>query len=525
MTNPPRPPLPPPPQQQQPLPQQPSTTTPPEATASWPLHNRAARPIALLTILVIAVVAAAAVPLGRPGLGWLLSGLVAMVGLIVIAVDAARHQRRLTLGRLAAEQVGWGVIALALLGVGTLRAAGWLFVLCLIAAGLAWCVAVGRGRTPLGLFFAIISVPAALVRGSAWYARGCVQGDLRGRDRRTLARSAVAAAVGLLLVAVFGALFASADPAFASIVTSIVPDADAASALRWGFLFMAAASLAIAGAFLVANPTRFTDLTMNPPRPLRRIEWVLPIGALVALFALFIVVQLTILFGGEGYVMRTAGLTFAQYARRGFGQLIVVTLLTLVVMGITIRKAPRATAGDRVLLRSLLGVLAVSTLMIVASALWRMWVYEQAYGFTRLRLLVSAFELWLGLVFLLIIAAGVRLRTSWLPRFALASGFVVLLGLAWLNPDGFIAGQNIDRYERTGKIDIAYLRDLSPDAATELDRLPGLSRKCALLGIAEDLRNARDGWTEYNAGRAAARRLDLPGAQSDWSECSAVYRP
>ena len=88
------------------------------------------------------------------------------------------------------------------------------------------------------------------------------------------------------------------------------------------------------------------------------------------------------------------------------------------------------------MLRVLLGALCALTLVVVASALYRMHVYEEAYGFTRLRVLVSVFEAWLGLVIVLTIAAVARLRGPWVPLVALLSGAVMLLAsfgvLAWL---------------------------------------------------------------------------------------------
>src|SRR5262249_44634305 len=149
---------------------------------------------------------------------------------------------------------------------------------------------------------------------------------------------------------------------------------------------------------------------------------------------LFVGVQLTVLYGDRDYVMRTVGLTFAEYARRGFWQLLVITLLTLAVMAVTIRTAPREARADRLLLRALLGTLAVCSLVVVGSALWRMGVYEQAYGFTRLRVFVFTFELWLGGLFVLVILAGLARHARWLPRTAVALWVAILLGLAVLNP-------------------------------------------------------------------------------------------
>ena len=149
------------------------------------------------------------------------------------------------------------------------------------------------------------------------------------------------------------------------------------------------------------------------------------------------------------------GLTYAEYVHQGFGQLTVATLLTLAVVAVAARKAPRSSGRERLLLRAVLGALCLLTLVVVASALYRMHVYEEAYGFTRLRLLVSVFEGWLGLVVLMVLGAGVRLRGSWVPRTVLLSGAASLLALAALSPDAYIARHNVDRFAETGKIDVA----------------------------------------------------------------------
>jgi hypothetical protein len=148
--------------------------------------------------------------------------------------------------------------------------------------------------------------------------------------------------------------------------------------------------------------------------------------------------------------------------------------------------------------------------VIVASALRRLWLYEEAYGYTRLRLFVGAVELGLGWILVLVLAAGVRLRYRWLPRAVLASTAVGLLAFAALNPDRFVAARNIDRYERTGRVDMGYLSWLSADAVPELRRLPPAGRVCALVRASEELRHQHDPWYAYNAGRAAARQVPAP---------------
>ena len=103
-------------------------------------------------------------------------------------------------------------------------------------------------------------------------------------------------------------------------------------------------------------------------------------------------------------------------------QLTTATFFTFVVIGIATRRAPQESASDRLTLKVALVTLCVLTLAVVASALYRMSLYQEAYGYTTLRVLVDGFELWLGLLLVLMVVAVVRGRATWLPRAALLSG-------------------------------------------------------------------------------------------------------
>ena len=181
------------------------------------------------------------------------------------------------------------------------------------------------------------------------------------------------------------------------------------------------AGVALSAAFLGAAPPHWDALAPPRPRPVRVAEWLVPIAVLDALFVTFVSVQLAVLFGGHRHVLETSGLTYAEYARSGFGQLVVVTLLTLSVVAATVRWAPQETQQQRVVLRALLGVLCALCLVIVGSALYRLHLYEEAFGFTRLRLFMNAFETWLGVLVVLVLVAGVRLRAAWLARAVVAT--------------------------------------------------------------------------------------------------------
>jgi hypothetical protein len=189
-------------------------------------------------------------------------------------------------------------------------------------------------------------------------------------------------------------------------------------------------------------------------------------------------------------------------------QLAAVAALTLAVLAAAVRWGP----ADAQLVRVLLGVLCVLTLVMVASALRRLGLYEDAFGATRLRLLVHAALLWLGAVLALVLLAGLLRRGALLPRVLVGLSALSALGFAAINPDARIASRNVDRYEETGRLDVAYLRTLSADAAPAIARLAPMMAACASYTVRWDLRRD-DGLAGANLGRARARDVlgDLPG--------------
>ncbi|QCQ91928.1 DUF4153 domain-containing protein [Rhodococcus sp. SGAir0479] len=391
---------------------------------------------------------------------------------------------------------------LALLAVAALRGAEWLVALCVVASWVAGSLALVGGRTWTGMALGVLAPGFTPVRVAGWVHRG--RARWRGGRRVHPGRVVVVAALSVALVALFGSLFVSADPEFGRLFDAVVPDVRVTNPLGRLLLGAGVAGVALAAAYLRRRPPRFDSLAPGPGRPLASWEWAVPLVLLDLLFAGFVAVQVRVLFGGEDHVRDTAGLTYANYARQGFWQLAAVTVLTLIVIAVVVRRIDRAGRGDRVLARVLLGLLCGLSLVVVASALHRMSLYENEFGYTRLRLSVMAVELWLGVVFVLLLAAGVRMSGRWLPRAVLVSAVIGVLGFAALDPDGYIAGRNVDRYAETGRLDVAYLRGLSVDAVPELDRLPEPARSCALSGI--DVGSGATGF-DYNAARARAHDI------------------
>jgi hypothetical protein len=223
------------------------------------------------------------------------------------------------------------------------------------------------------------------------------------------------------------------------------------------------------------------------------------------LFAAFVAVQVTVLFGGQRHVLETAGLTYAEYARTGFFQLCAVGAGALGVVAATAHPVRQRTKLDDLLLRVLLGLLMGLTIVILVSALRRLSLYEATYGYTRLRLAVYATILWMAGIIGLVLTAGVRLNGRWLPVAALGFTAAALMTFTFLNPDAMIARHNIERFESTGAIDLEYVSGLSADAAGELDDLPEPWRGCALAGLAGRLND--ESWVSFNVSRRGARSI------------------
>jgi hypothetical protein len=394
--------------------------------------------------------------------------------------------------RPAAWELTLAALAVALAGVGTVRAAPWLVALCLAGAAALGTLALVSARTWTGIVLGAAATALALPRATAWLRRTLAARPLPYRDRWQIAL--LVSAVSVALLGVFGALFVAADPAFADLLGRVSPAWDLPVLLRRLLIGGSVAVACLLAAFVSQRPPS-TDVLAPPSWPAApRWAWAVPLALLDLLFAAFVLVQLTVLFGNRDHVLRTEGLTFAEYARQGFWQLTAVTVLTLVLV---------ATA----VLRLLLGPLCGLALVVVASALHRMSLYEREFGFTRLRLAATTVELFLGAVLVLLLFAGVRMSGTWLPRAVVASAAVALLGLTAVNPDAYIAERNVHRFERTGRIDVAYLATLSADAVPALLRLPPGLRTCALVRIEEDLRSTSDPWFDTNTARNSARSL------------------
>ncbi len=483
----------------------------------WPEPSLPSGLRTVVASVVAGLVAGVALSFTAPGITWTL---VAVTCGVAALLTARRRREPWTL--LCAG------LALLLVLPMTLLDAWWMQMLGLVAATAVFLCGVTGARTLPGILLSGLSWPLASLRGLPWFGRSL---RLAGTGSRTPAfvRTAFWSVLGL---GVFGTIFASANEVFGSWVDELVPNLTFNDLVGRAFVTCFVFAVTLGAAYLALNPSDVETLSGRRPAPLaNRFEWLVPVLVVDAVFLAFLAAQARALIGGRDYVeSSTSALTYADYVHQGFGQLTLATALTVLVVWLAARRAGHTPTDRRWLLGSL-GLLCLLTLLVVGSALRGMAIYQDAYGFTTLRLFVDVFEGWLGFVVLAIMVAGLLGRARWLPRIALVSGAVALVGLAAINPEAWVAGRNLDRYEATGKLDVPYLMSLSADAAPVIaDRLGPEVARCVLRQLPYNTMSEEtmDDARAWNLGRARAESVladvdvsPFPTTRVD--ECSDVF--
>lgn len=250
----------------------------------------------------------------------------------------------------------------------------------------------------------------------------------------------------------------------------------------------------------------------------------LALGALNLLFAAFVVAQVGWLFGGEALVLRTTGLSYAEYARRGFFELMGVAGLLLPVLLVAQALIPASDVRTLRIYRRLAVPLVVLLGAIMFSAFARMRLYVQYYGISTDRLFATAFMIWLAIVFVWLAFTVLRSRPRTFATGLVVSGLVVLFTLNVLNPDALVARANLARGDagRTGAggADLRYVASLGGDAIPVLVPVltaPSIAVDTAASGdrctAAAKLLNRWTGerreriaghWTQWNSARSRA---------------------
>jgi hypothetical protein len=227
-------------------------------------------------------------------------------------------------------------------------------------------------------------------------------------------------------------------------------------------------------------------------------------------YIIFVIIQFAYLFAGANFAL-PSDFTYSGYARRGFFELIAVTIINLTILLVIIGFTGKTENKSFIPVRSLNSLLIANTMVMLVSAFIRMSLYESAYGFTYLRILTHAFMVFLFVLFV------ITLYRIWNDRVGLVKPYVIAALAAfvivnYINIDVIIARNNIERYYTTHELDAKYLTVLSDDAVPEMVRFVNGNPGDASSEIKQNLLQRKEWlvkpqrWQSFNISELNAKK-------------------
>jgi hypothetical protein len=334
--------------------------------------------------------------------------------------------------------------------------------------------------------------------------------------------------IGLPLALIFAVLFASADPIFRRGLEDLLGWQLDLGSLGGRVVFTLACAWLAVGLLMVAatgippferaslGAAARTPLAIDAAR-LGTMEAIVVLAIVDVVIGLFVVLQIAYLFGGQSTLV-AAGMTYSDYARRGFFELVAAACLA---GGVVVALETTVERRTRPYLTALLALIGLTAVVLVSAAL-RLRLYQDAYGWTELRLyvLMTIAALAVTLAVMAILALAGRMR--WMGHGLAVIGLVSLVALNLVAPAGFVAARNVERVIDPSlvppgghaSLDAAYLGVLPDDAipvlVTALPALPEAER-LPLRRLLDERRRelgtdpALTSPAAWNLGRQAAR--------------------
>ena len=319
--------------------------------------------------------------------------------------------------------------------------------------------------------------------------------------------------IALPLLLIFGGLLTSADVFFSDLVFRLF-DWDFESLIIHSLL-IAIIGWAVAGFLRGVLPKKEIEAA-RAERPkflwLGVTEIVIVLGLLDLLFLSFVIVQFRYFFGGAARVHAVAGLTYAEYARSGFFELVGVATLVLPLLLAAHWLLHKEKTRDERIFRILAGIQIALLFVMIISAVQRMRLYQREYGLTELRVYTTVFMLWLAVLFLWFTATVLRGRREYFAFGAVMTGFLAIGALLAINPDRLITRVNVEQALAGRNFDDTYIGSLSADAVPEmiaaLPKLNQSQRKALAVRVLQKQSNVEcPGWRRWNWSRAEAARI------------------
>lgn len=315
----------------------------------------------------------------------------------------------------------------------------------------------------------------------------------------------------LLVSLLFISILSSADPVFAEVIRTFRDEL--LGRVFWSILILFGAAQALTN--------RLKD-QKNEPWRLRFLserDIATMLLSVLVIGGVFLSVQYTYLFNGSRQLLVNLGLTFSEYVRKGFVEVLVATLaggVLAYLAALKIRVLEHSSLKR--MLQVGVGALLVELSLFLVSALKRDLLYVDIYGLTRTRIVGGLFLLWLAFFLVLLLFFMLRKQFS---EAKVATGLFAASCLVWafiniLNVDAVVANASPGHHEYT---DYFYVALLSEDAGSAWVRtIPELEQTVGRLTALPEL-------TPVQKSELAGAKLALIALLEKKDRLQAAYGP
>ncbi|MBN2879517.1 MAG: DUF4173 domain-containing protein [Clostridia bacterium] len=185
-------------------------------------------------------------------------------------------------------------------------------------------------------------------------------------------------------------------------------------------------------------------------------------------FLFFAVIQFGALFASRESIVEKS--TFAQTAREGYFQLVVLSIINFIMVLVFNRAQRGSNKLTGKIIKYMTTYFTLLNVYLLASSAYKMTLYYNAYGLSVDRLLVYILLVY---EFIAIVLLTIKIYKPDMKFFTImvyfTVGFWAIVSL--INIQGWVADSNLNRYKETGKIDVEYITWLSDDVSSQVKEL------------------------------------------------------
>lgn len=343
-----------------------------------------------------------------------------------------------------------------------------------------------------------------------------IKGNITSKNKKEISSTKKNILKGVIisipLLIVILVLLTSADMVFKSYITNFSFGRDISIGKLTGHLLVIIIVFMVIFSYIWSFKYAFDEGTSNK----KNIQWE-PVTILTIIFMinvvylLFSIVQFSYLYGGSSNFLPQK-FTYSEYARKGFFELVAVTLINFTILLSSMKFIKRDNKKINSIANVFLTLLVAFTFNMLFSAHYKMSLYEQTYGFTYLRIFVHLFML---MLFMLFVGAliGIWNRKMPLNKVLIVISLSMYVLVNYINVDKIIAEKNIDIYYKSQKIDVQYFKNLSYDAIPEIVKLkddPNKDVAKQVNSYLDDVKNelwSEHSWYEFNYSKYKAKKI------------------